>query len=151
MAGQQTPSLSSLPPVNFISPGTIPTKNSYSITGSEQCFGYTDETPVQMYDLSEVLGSCITNNTGDLYNILIIKFDGTNYTLLNEGVTSSSLITYLNNYGPVWAYLIDTDDNVGQGTLVTSENINGDNVEFSHSLYLYNSTIFNRKQPLERR
>lgn len=130
--------------VSNMSPATIPTKNSYTITGSEQCFGYMNNTSVQMYDLSEVLGSCITNNDGTKYNVLVIKSDGTNYTLLNEGVTSSSLITYLNNYGPVWAYLIDTDDNVGQGTLVTSENINGDNVEFyfySHSLEFYGSTL----------
>lgn len=126
--------------VNFKSPATIPTKNSYSITGSEQCFGYMNNTPVKMYDLSEILGSCITNNDGTKYNVLIIKYDGTNYTLLNEGVTSSSLITYLNDYGPVWAYLI-TSLNFNAG-LITSDNIDNTNVNlpFEH-LYLSGSSI----------
>ena len=131
--------------VNFKSPATIPTKNSYSITGSEQCFGYMNNTSVQMYDLSETLGSCITNNDGTKYNILIIKYNGTNYTLLNEGVTSSSLITYLNDYGPVWAYVINSSNNVCEMcNIITSNNINGDKVEFyffDYILQFYNSTI----------
>lgn len=138
-------SLWSLPPVNFISPNTIPTKNSYEITGSEQCFGYTDETPVQMYDLSEALGSCITYNTGGLYNILIIKYDGTNYTLLNEGVTSSSLINFLDSVGPLRAYLINSNSNTCEiSGIITPENINGDIVNFyfhDYSFEFYNSTL----------
>lgn len=116
--------------INIKSPGAIPTKNSYSITGSEQCFGYMNSTPVKMYDLSEILGSLITNNTGNLYNVLIIKYDGTNYTLLNEGVTSLSLITYLNNNGPVWAYLIDNSNNTCViSNIITSNNIDENNID----------------------
>lgn len=114
---------------NFKSPATIPTKNSYSITGGEQCFGYKNNTSVQMYDLSEILGSLITNNDGTKYNVLVIKYDGTNYTLLNEGVTSSSLITYLNNNGPVWAYLIDNSNNTCViSNIITSNNIDENNI-----------------------
>jgi hypothetical protein len=130
---------------NFKSPDTIPTKNSYLITGSEQCFGYMNNTSVQMYDLSEILGSCITNNNGTKYNVLIIKYDGTNYTLLNEGVTSSSLITYLNDYGPVWAYLIDNSNNIFcEMSEITSDSINGDAVDFyfyDYILEFYGSTL----------
>lgn len=131
---------------NFKSPDTIPTKNSYSITGSEQCFGYMNNTSVQMYDLSEILGSLITNNTGNSYNVLVIKYDGTNYTLLNEGVTSSSLITYLNNNGPVWAYLIVNFgfDRCAAG-LITSNDINNTNVNLPFDrLYLSGSSIMQR-------
>lgn len=135
--------------VSNMSPATIPTKNSYTITGSEQCFGYMNNTSVQMYDLSEVLGSCIANNDGTKYNILIIKYDGTNYTLLNEGVTSSSLITYLNDYGSVWAYLIDSSNNVCiKSYLITSNSITSTGViidfHFDGSnnvLKLYNSSL----------
>lgn len=133
--------------MNLKSPATIPTKDSYEITGSEQCFGYMSNTPVQMYDLSEALGSCITYNTGGLYNVLIIKYDGTNFTLLNEGVTSSSLITYLNNYGPVWAYLISENNNIVHTcmrTIITSNAISGDKIIFYFDdveLEFYNSTI----------
>lgn len=142
MAIHQTPNLSSLPPVNFISPNIIPAKNSYSITGSEQCFGYMNNAPVQLYDLSEALGSLITNNTGNLYNVLIIKYDGTNYTLLNEGVTSSSLIDFLNNYGPVWAYLTDSFTETHKAGLITSSNINNTIVKLPFSsLYLSGSSI----------
>lgn len=129
---------------NFKSPDTISAKNSYSITGNEQCFGYMNNTPVQMYDLSEVLGSLITNNTGNLYNVLIIKYDGINYTLLNEGVTSSSLITYLTNYGPVWAYLIGGNNinNIFNAGLITSDNIDNTNVNLPFDeLYLSGSSI----------
>lgn len=142
---ENSSNLSSLPPVNFKSPGAIPTKNSYSITGSEQCFGYMNSTPVKMYDLSEILSSLITNNTGNLYNVLVIKYDGTNYTLLNEGVTSSSLITYLNDYGPVWAYLINNSNNIfWEMSEITSDSINGDAVDFyfyDYILKFYGSTL----------
>lgn len=130
--------------VSNMSPATIPTKNSYTITGSEQCFGYMNNTSVQMYDLSEVLGSCITNNDGTKYNVLVIKYDGTNYTLLNEGVTSSSLITYLNNYGPVWAYLIDSFTKTCETILVSSNAINDSEVKFlfdEGAIYLSGSSI----------
>lgn len=131
--------------INVKSPGAIPTKNSYSITGSEQCFGYMNSTPVKMYDLSEILGSLITNNTGNLYNVLVVKYDGTNYTLLNEGVTSSSLITYLNNNGPVWAYMIDTSHNVCIiSYIITSNNINEDRVLIifgDNKFEFYNSSL----------
>lgn len=135
--------------INVKSPATIPTKNSYSITGGEQCFGYKNNTSVQMYDLSEILGSLITNNTGNLYNVLIIKYDGTNYTLLNEGVTSLSLITYLNNNGPVWAYLIDNSNNTCViSNIITSNNIDENNIDIIINfdyidtvLHLFNSNL----------
>lgn len=134
---------------NFKSPATIPTKNSYSITGGEQCFGYKNNTSVQMYDLSEILGSLITNNDGTKYNVLIIKYDGTNYTLLNEEVTSSSLITYLNNNGPVWAYLIDSSrpSVACEATLVTPDHITGTDVEIQlkGNMYLSDSSIIIRE------
>lgn len=131
--------------INNISPSAISIKNSYEITGSEQCFGYMNNAPVQMYDLSEALGSCIIYNTGGLYNVLIIKYDGTNYTLLNEGVTSSSLINFLNNYGPVWAYLINSSNNICvMSNIITPDNINEDSVTISFigsNLQFYNSSL----------